>query len=527
MRKYGRDWFSQAFLSEANLGGILRQGPLDYLQQQLDESDDEDLAIVRAIRTGKVSVESAADQLGFIARVVLENYDEYRDYNTTTPQSDYGDNLHLLIDLLAHKVEFERHRWGQEPTYIAHSVLLEEGRFGLAAMVREDFDRRTTLASRAMLSQLESTEEKAGFRLQSIRGRLAEGFVGPLRLDEVLALARRSVPLDATSHGRGVDDRQAFSSLLEAVEELTQEQHGAGIEVPDWLRRLESCVDDVLDAREGRVLDYEDLVPAVGEPAAVRWEEFLQQMSGLEATDSATDSAQPPTKKNLENDHSVRNACPSRTETNRDEPMGWEISRAWKLLLPHKLAGAAYRLATILSEFPRDVRSLGLRSAWILLWVDIEHWLRRVFQRNELDRVPRDLVKIRLKGYAHPLWIRRNSSDRFVVRQVFRNGEYGSIDLAGPIRRFVDAGANIGCASFYLLHRYPDSEGDVIEADPENFALCQKNLAPFGVRVRLHGKGVWPRSIPLRLVRPSKGQGLRRRFRSLSVRQGKRATLMA
>jgi hypothetical protein len=288
VKKYGRDWFSQAFLSEANLGGILRQGPLEYLQQQFDESDEEDLVIVRAIRSGKVSMESAADQLGFVARVVLENYDEYRDYNTTTPQSDYGDNLHLLIDLLAHKVEFERHRWGQEPTYIAHSVLLEEGRFGLAAMVREDFDRRTTVASRTMLSQLELTEEKAGFRLQSIRGRLAEGFVGPLRLDEVLALARRSLQSELAGQGRGGDDRQAFASLLEAVEELTQEQHGAGIEVPEWLRRLESCVDDVLDTSEGRVLDYEDLVPAVGEPAAIRWDEFLQQMSGLEATDDAT-----------------------------------------------------------------------------------------------------------------------------------------------------------------------------------------------------------------------------------------------
>jgi FkbM family methyltransferase len=195
-------------------------------------------------------------------------------------------------------------------------------------------------------------------------------------------------------------------------------------------------------------------------------------------------------------------------DTGKDDAMGWEISRAWKLLLPHKLAGAAYRLAKIIGEFPKDARALGIGPAWILLWVDLEHWLRRVFQRNELDRAPRDLVKLQLKGYSHPLWIRRNSSDRFVVRQVFRNGEYGSIDLAGPIRRFVDAGSNIGCASFYLLHRYPESEGDAIEADPENLALCQKNLEPFRGRVRIHRRGVWPRSMPLRLVKPDGGLGL-------------------
>jgi hypothetical protein len=289
VKKYGRDWFSQAFLSEANLGGVLRQGPLEFLEQQLEDGDGPELSIVRAIRSGKITAESAAEHLGFVARVVLENYDEYRDYNSTTPQSDYGDNLHLLIDLLAHKVEFERHRWSQEPSYIAHSVLLKEGRFGLAAIVREDFDRRTTLLARSLLSQLESTEERCGFRLQSIRGRLAEGFVGPLRLDEVLALAEKSLPHEGQDRPRGADQRQAFASLVESLDEWTMQQHGAGIDAPDWLRRLEACVDNVLDAREGRVLDYEDLLPTVREPAAVTWEEFLSQVEDLdgESTESA------------------------------------------------------------------------------------------------------------------------------------------------------------------------------------------------------------------------------------------------
>ncbi|MBY0588081.1 hypothetical protein K2X85_12945 [bacterium] len=281
VKKYGRDWFTQAFLSEANLGGVLRQGPSEYLQQQIDDADGPEISIGRAIRSGKMTMESAAHHLGLIARVILENYDEYRDYNTTTPQSDYGDNLHLLVDLIAHKIEFERHRWGQEPSYIAHSVLLKEGRFGLAAMVREDFDRRTTLASRSLLTQLEATEEKCGFRLQSIRGRLAEGFVGPLRLDEVLALAEKSLPPRGVERPRAADEKQAFASLVEALDEWTSQQHGAGIEVPEWLRRLEACVDNSLDAREDRVLDYEDLIPAVNEPAPVSYEEFMGPLDGL------------------------------------------------------------------------------------------------------------------------------------------------------------------------------------------------------------------------------------------------------
>jgi FkbM family methyltransferase len=181
-------------------------------------------------------------------------------------------------------------------------------------------------------------------------------------------------------------------------------------------------------------------------------------------------------------------------------------SRLWKLLSPQKLAGAVFHFFGLLKEFPRDVRSLGWNAGWVLLRVDVEHWFRQIFQREHLAQVPRGLVTLRMRGYAYPLFIRRNSSDRFIVRQVFREQEYGSVPLALPIRWLVDAGANIGCASFYLLHRYVDAHVDVIEPDPENMEVCRRNLAPFVSRVRFHEKGVWPRSTFLRLIRPPVGE---------------------
>ena len=43
-------------------------------------------------------------------QALVEHYDEYRDYNTTTTQSDYGENIHILLDFLRLKVRYDRYR---------------------------------------------------------------------------------------------------------------------------------------------------------------------------------------------------------------------------------------------------------------------------------------------------------------------------------------------------------------------------------------------------------------------------------
>ena len=44
----------------------------------------------------------AIRRLELVLQAVVENYEEYKDYNTTTTQSDYGENLHVLLDFLKH-----------------------------------------------------------------------------------------------------------------------------------------------------------------------------------------------------------------------------------------------------------------------------------------------------------------------------------------------------------------------------------------------------------------------------------------
>ena len=71
-------------------------------------------------------------RLELVLQAVVENYEEYKDYNTTTTQSDYGENLHVLLDFLRLKAGYERHAWQFRPLVLAHEVLARHGRAAAA-----------------------------------------------------------------------------------------------------------------------------------------------------------------------------------------------------------------------------------------------------------------------------------------------------------------------------------------------------------------------------------------------------------
>lgn len=106
-------------------------------------------------------------------------------------------------------------------------------------------------------------------------------------------------------------------------------------------------------------------------------------------------------------------------------------------------------------------------------------------------------TRVRLRGYRHPLAVRRGGSDPLVVRQVFVHREYAPLlDLSG-VEFIVDCGANVGCTTFFLLSHYPTARAVVVEPDPANMAVCRANLAPFAGRVTFLQAGVWSAAGPL------------------------------
>jgi hypothetical protein len=268
VQRYGSDLFHARFLTLGNLRGILHRGVGNYLDYLRDHPDP--LRPVRLLddlgRT--LRREDAVRRLELVLQAVVENYEEYKDYNTTTTQSDYGENLHVLLEFLRLKVAYERHAWQFRPLVLAHEVLARRGRGKAAVLWEQSLTQFTRELARQHLEQLSRLERARGVRLGTITDRLNERFVKPLALDRLCAGIE-----PAMLEARGEPgQRPAFERLQRELQTYTATPFGVGLDVPYWLRRLEMEVHRVQATHttiavlvEGffrvprRPLSYEDL----------------------------------------------------------------------------------------------------------------------------------------------------------------------------------------------------------------------------------------------------------------------------
>lgn len=169
----------------------------------------------------------------------------------------------------------------------------------------------------------------------------------------------------------------------------------------------------------------------------------------------------------------------------------------------------------------REIGPLAREVGWLAalkLWR--AQWAKGVGVAGRLGRV-------RLPRYRYPVYYRLGGSDPLVVRHVFANREYAPIAALPDVRFIVDCGANIGCTTFYLLHRYPDARAVVVEPDAGNMAVCRKNLAPFRGRVTFVEAGVWSSAGPLVVERGKFGDGAEWSYQVRPARDGERVDVNA
>lgn len=100
--------------------------------------------------------------------------------------------------------------------------------------------------------------------------------------------------------------------------------------------------------------------------------------------------------------------------------------------------------------------------------------LLQLFQRKG------KLIKVYLKNSHYPFYIRANTSDYTIFRHIFLIEEYPKLDFDDEETIYlIDAGANIGAATFYYKIKYPKAKVIVIEPDKTNFEMLKLNLSPF------------------------------------------------
>ena len=279
---YGSGLFTQHLLSPSSLRGILRGGVRHYLEHLMEraavELPDPGAApaprhparLLEDLASGVLPMRQAAARLRLVLEAVAENHAEYRDWNSTTTQSDRGECLHVLLDCLRLKAEHDRIAWTLRPVNMAHRVLARRGAGEAAEAWRQRLRDETRDTAAALIDRLSKLEALCGVRLASIGDRVRRPFTAVLEQDELEALVEPAVIelIDGAPAGAGARLEAKAETFLDTAS-------GSGVEVPEWLERLGSAVDRAIERAEAGRLSLETArQPGRGSarlPDAVPW----------------------------------------------------------------------------------------------------------------------------------------------------------------------------------------------------------------------------------------------------------------
>ncbi|HJZ90125.1 MAG TPA: hypothetical protein VKE40_04585, partial [Gemmataceae bacterium] len=272
IRKYGRELFTAHFLTYGNVRGLLHRGVaawLDGLTEQDNEQKPERL--LADLERGKLSRSSAVQYLEVVLHTIAEHYEEYRDYNTTTTWSDYGENLYVLLDFLRLKAKYERYAWRMRPLVLAHEALCRKGLPDVAERWEKSIADFSRPLAAELMEKLAEKEAEHAVRLRTIRDRIEERFLRPLALDRLCALVEPAAVEARRGDGEQGD---AYRRLAEQLRPLADNPIGVGLDVPQWLRKLRDEVERVRDAAV--------IPPKPADPVRLTFAELQRQLAEWE-----------------------------------------------------------------------------------------------------------------------------------------------------------------------------------------------------------------------------------------------------
>lgn len=240
---HGHDLFTQHFLNLGNLRAILQRGVATWLEELALSHEKEELSVLGALQT-EDSKQQVVDHLQVIIESIVDNYVEYRDYNGTTTQSDRGELLYMLMDMLRLRIRYDRVAWNLVPVTQVHEILVRRSCPVAAEAWRVEMMHRTAETADKIMRRLQALQKKYSMRLSTIADRVGERFIRALEIDRVKSLVEPV--MDAT----GLQDNSAIDALQQMIDELTHEPTGVGLDMPRWLVVVE---DEVRRLRSGRL----------------------------------------------------------------------------------------------------------------------------------------------------------------------------------------------------------------------------------------------------------------------------------
>lgn len=98
-----------------------------------------------------------------------------------------------------------------------------------------------------------------------------------------------------------------------------------------------------------------------------------------------------------------------------------------------------------------------------------------------------------IPNVPNPIYVRMDTSDPYVFRQIFQFREYEMPNLPFCPKLIIDGGANVGYASIWFSNIYPEAKIIAIEPDQSNFEVLKHNTAPYR-QVELINSGLWDKN---------------------------------
>lgn len=107
------------------------------------------------------------------------------------------------------------------------------------------------------------------------------------------------------------------------------------------------------------------------------------------------------------------------------------------------------------------------------------------------------IIQFNIPGLTYPVYLRRDSSDFDVFEEVFIDAHYQNV-LNKNLTFIIDAGANIGLTSLYLLKNYPKATIVCIEPESDNYQILLKNTKNYK-NIFTIKKALWSNSAFLKI----------------------------
>lgn len=237
IQQYGQDLFTQGFLGLGNLRAIMHQGPGRWLDRLVEGAQETELLLVKDLDRG-VHRDQAVECLTVAIEAIAENYSEYRDYNSSTIQSDRGEMLYTLLDFLRLRVEYDRVTWNLRPVVLAHEILVSHQRNLDAEIWRRALVERTQERAQVFLNRVVELQEMHAMQMPTVVDRLKGRFMKPLVVDRLRALIGPAI-----QESTAAECHTSFDLLEQEILALAEEPSGVGLDVPDWLVELNDEVE--------------------------------------------------------------------------------------------------------------------------------------------------------------------------------------------------------------------------------------------------------------------------------------------